>query len=89
MNIPLRNFSIDSPQHSSRSHSLGDPLGSFQEYDLYFLMQELLRSQEEREKNDFQLFACRIFNESFSRFGPLRHITIIILVRVVNFAFFF
>lgn len=52
-------------------------------------MQELLRNQEEWEKNDFQLFACRIFNESFSRFGPLRHITIIYFSSGGKHRFFF
>lgn len=52
-------------------------------------MQELLRNQEEWEKNDFQLFACRIFNESFSRFGPSRHITIIYFSSGGKHRFFF
>lgn len=52
-------------------------------------MQELLRNQEEWEKNDFQLFACRIFNESFSRFGPSRHITIIYFSSGGKHPFFF
>ena len=54
-----------------------------------FLMQELLWNQEVWEKNDFQLFACRIFNESFSRFGPLRHITIIYFSSGGKHRFFF